>query len=91
MEHALDGIRVNTLVPGSVMTPMLATSFQQGPPNMRQHMENYSAMRRIADPDEIAQSVLWLCSDAASYVTGIELVVDGGHLAGTSQIHADAE
>jgi glucose 1-dehydrogenase len=90
LEYATQGIRVNALVPGSIMTPMLANAFAEGPPNMEAHMRNYSAMKRIGDPEEIAQVVLFLCSDAASYVHGIDMVVDGGHLAGTSEIHADA-
>jgi glucose 1-dehydrogenase len=91
IEYAADGIRVNTLVPGTVMTSMMIASFQDGPPNVEENLKSYSPMRRMADPAEIALPVLWLCSDAASYVTGTQIVVDGGHLAGSLQIHTDAE
>ncbi|RYE58997.1 MAG: glucose 1-dehydrogenase [Rhizobiaceae bacterium] len=89
LEYAEDGIRVNTLVPGSIMTKMMADAFKVGPPSLEKNLRNYSAMRRIGDPDEIAMPVLWLCSDAATYVTGTEMIVDGGHMAGTLQIHTD--
>jgi NAD(P)-dependent dehydrogenase (short-subunit alcohol dehydrogenase family) len=83
VEYAHDGIRVNALVPGTIMTPMMADSFESGPPGMRQLMENYSPMRRMGEPEEIASAILWLCSDASSYITGTSFVVDGGHLSGT--------
>jgi NAD(P)-dependent dehydrogenase (short-subunit alcohol dehydrogenase family) len=83
VEYAHRGIRVNALVPGTVMTPMMAQSFETGAPGMRQLMENYSPMRRMGEPEEVADAVLWLSSTASSYVTGTSFVIDGGHLAGT--------
>jgi len=83
IEYARHGIRVNALVPGTIMTPMMADSFVNGAPGMRELMENYSPMFRMGEPEEIADAVLWLCSSGSTYVNGTSFVVDGGHLAGT--------
>ncbi|MET9339946.1 SDR family NAD(P)-dependent oxidoreductase [Nonomuraea sp. NPDC003727] len=83
IDHAKAGIRVNSVNPGDTDTPMLRDE-------ARQLGEDWSAfeadaadrpMGRSGTPDEIAQSVLFLASDAASYITGSALVVDGGGLA----------
>lgn len=74
------GIRVNAVCPGAIDTPMLARigdgAIRLGVPLVA---ENPSG--RLGTPDEVAQAVVWLCSDAASFVTGHTLVVDGGFLA----------
>ncbi|MBB4920055.1 SDR family NAD(P)-dependent oxidoreductase [Streptosporangium saharense] len=83
IDHAKAGIRVNSVNPGDTDTPMLREE-------ARQLSEDWAAfaadaadrpMGRAGTPDEIAQAVLFLASDAASYVTGTALVVDGGGLA----------
>ncbi|MEV0589122.1 SDR family oxidoreductase [Nonomuraea sp. NPDC050310] len=83
IDHAKDGIRVNSVNPGDTDTPMLREE-------ARQLNEDWAAfekdaadrpMGRSGTPDEIAQAVLFLASDAASYITGSALVVDGGGLA----------
>lgn len=84
-EYATQGIRVNALVAGAFRTPMLEGVMDRmagGDAAARQAVnERYAAMipsRRIGAPEEAAAAVLWLCSDAASYVTGHSMIVDGG-------------
>lgn len=84
-EYASQGIRVNALVPGAFKTPMLdhAMDLQTGgDPEKRAAVEErylgFVPMRRIGDPAEAAESVVWMCSPQASYVTGHTMIVDGG-------------
>ena len=74
-DHALEGIRVNTVCPGSMNTPML-----DGVPE--EHLAPYrksNLLERFADPPEVANCILFLVSDDASFVTGSVLVADGGY------------
>lgn len=76
LELAQSNIRVNAVAPGPVNTGLLQRM-------VGGHMDlsviaNAVPMRRISAPEETAQAILWLCSDAASYITGHTLVVDGG-------------
>lgn len=75
-EHGAQGVRANALLPGGTDTPMgrAATSA----PGAREFVAGLHALKRIARPDEIARSALYLASDAASFVTGTALLVDGG-------------
>lgn len=84
-EYAKEGIRINALVAGAFRTPMLEASMDRaagGDPEARKAVEHgwttMTAAGRIGDPAEAAQAVLWLCSDASSYVIGHSLIVDGG-------------
>lgn len=70
------GIRVNAILPGGTDTPMAQTMI--GTPEGRAFVENLHALKRIATPDEIARSVLYLASDASSFTTGTAMLVDGG-------------
>jgi 3alpha(or 20beta)-hydroxysteroid dehydrogenase len=73
-ELASLGIRVNSIHPGIIDTPMLGE-------NSAERLKFYEAMipmRRLGTPDEVARLVLFLASDASSYVTGAEVTVDGG-------------
>jgi NAD(P)-dependent dehydrogenase (short-subunit alcohol dehydrogenase family) len=85
IDHGPQGIRVNCICPGDTDTTMLRDEAQQlGEPTERFLTE--SARRplgRVGKPNEIAQAALYLASDAASFVTGTALVVDGGGLAGS--------
>ncbi|MGE0230207.1 MAG: SDR family NAD(P)-dependent oxidoreductase [Flavobacteriaceae bacterium] len=79
MEYGPRNIRVNCIMPGSFATPMSASALEgEGAEKMMQN----TPLRRIAAADEIAQSIVWLCSEAASFVTGASLSVDGGKRAG---------
>ncbi|WP_374950342.1 SDR family oxidoreductase [Mucilaginibacter sp.] len=70
-------IRVNIVSPGPVQTPGLEYAV---PAEAKPHLAAATAMQRLGDPDEIAQTVLFLSSDAASFITGTEIVADGGYL-----------
>ena len=74
VQYAQYGIRFNTVHPGAVDTPMLAGAAAEA----RERMCREIPMRRLATPEEVANVVLFLASDAASYVTGASIVVDGG-------------
>jgi NAD(P)-dependent dehydrogenase (short-subunit alcohol dehydrogenase family) len=78
-EWARDGIRVNALVPGIVETQF--ASAIHGNDRLRAAVERLVPMGRIAQPEEMAGAVVYLASDAASYVTGSCITVDGGWLA----------
>ena len=80
LEYAQSGIRINTICSGSVLTPMME-SVWGGDPESIQRVGDMHPVGRVATPEEIADAVLWLCSDAASLVTGHPLVVDGGWVA----------
>jgi NAD(P)-dependent dehydrogenase (short-subunit alcohol dehydrogenase family) len=79
-ELAPSGIRVNAVCPGATDTPMLASEYMSAldPVAERMGIEATIALGRFAQPAEIAQAVLFLLSDEASYVTGTHLAVDGG-------------
>lgn len=74
LEFAKNNIRVNAVCPGVIHTPMLER-FDHGD---EESMAVQVPMGRVGTPNEIANSVVWLCSDNASYVTGQSIIVDGG-------------
>ena len=89
-EYATQGIRVNALVAGAFRTPMLEQVFEsvgggtpQGAAGVEAQYAGLVPMRRIGRPEEAADAAVWLCSEAASYVTGHSLIVDGGMTAAT--------
>jgi NAD(P)-dependent dehydrogenase (short-subunit alcohol dehydrogenase family) len=83
LDYAADGIRVNAVAPGAIDTPMLRRSFARHaePEPIREASRNRHAMKRFGVADEVANAVLYLASDEASFVTGATLPVDGGWLA----------
>jgi NAD(P)-dependent dehydrogenase (short-subunit alcohol dehydrogenase family) len=80
LEVARYGIRVNAVCPAGVETPMAQRIF--GPPEARGRVLRFYPMGRFGEPIEVAEAVLWVCSPAASFMTGQSLVLDGGFLAG---------
>lgn len=79
LEYAKQGIRVNCVCPGYIETPM--TEQGRNDPERMAHMLASEPIGRIGKPEEIAEAVVWLCSDAASFVTGHTMTVDGGYVA----------
>ena len=78
MEYAQQNIRVNAVCPGLIDTAM-ADRFTRGRDSaVEQFILSLKPMRRRGTPAEVAEAVVWLCSDAASYITGHSMVVDGG-------------
>ena len=80
VEYAERGIRVNCVCPGWIDTPRTARLKTMGGETTTEGIESYP-MKREGTPFEIAEAVVWLCSDAASYVTGHTMAVDGGYVA----------
>ncbi|MET8824287.1 SDR family oxidoreductase [Streptomyces sp. NPDC004610] len=77
MNHAAEGIRSNTICPGAVLSPMISDIYEADP-SRRTAMEQRAPLGRLGLPTDIAQAACYLLSDDASFVTGIDLVVDGG-------------
>ena len=81
IDHAPDGVRVNSVCPGGVATPMLASVLKR----FGEEYERLVPMGRPGQPGEIAAAIAFLASDDASYITGHNLVVDGGVTAASGQ------
>lgn len=86
LDHGSQGIRVNCVCPGDTDTPLLALEAEQLGAPAHDFFRGAAArpLGRIGRPDDVARAVLYLASDAAAFVTGTTLVVDGGGLAGSS-------
>ena len=80
LENARNGIRVNSVCPAVIETPMGERIF--GAPEMKKYALGLHPIGRFGTPMEIAEAVVWMCSDRASFMTGQSLVLDGGFLAG---------
>lgn len=78
LEHAPDKIRVNVVGPGFIRTPLVEKSMDAA---TLEALEGMHALGRLGEPSEVAELVLWLSSDKASFVTGSYYAVDGGYLA----------
>ncbi len=74
-------IRVNSIHPGFVLTPMVTEAFKDAPPELAEAALASTPMKRFGTPEEIANAIVFLASDESSYMTGSELVVDGGFTA----------
>lgn len=80
LEFARKGVRVNAVCPGTIRTQMLE-GFTGGNEEALQGMGRMQPIGRLGTPAEVAEAIVWLCSDAASFVTGHAMAVDGGTLA----------
>jgi NAD(P)-dependent dehydrogenase (short-subunit alcohol dehydrogenase family) len=78
LECAELGVRVNVILPGPTERTRLVDNFFSSHPEEEEHMRQIVPMRRLGRPEEMAEAVIWLCSDAASFVTGHVMTVDGG-------------
>ena len=80
LDHAADGVRINCICPGRVETPWVAQRIKEYPDPAKayEEMAATQAMGRMGTPEEIAAAALYLASDAASFVTGSALAIDGG-------------
>ena len=81
LQYVTKGIRINVVCPGLIMTPMIESAYDSGP-GVKEWFESLQPTGRGGSPGEVAQAVLWLCSDFASFITGVALPVDGGALSG---------
>ena len=80
LEYAQQGIRVNAVCPGVIHTPMI-DRIVGGDAEAEAQFTSLEPVGRMGSPAEVAQAVVWLCSDAASFVTGVAMPVDGGFVA----------
>jgi NAD(P)-dependent dehydrogenase (short-subunit alcohol dehydrogenase family) len=78
LEYAAAGVRINAVCPGATRTALLE-NIMAVMPELLETLESSHPIGRIAEPEEIANTVVWLCSDEASFVTGHPMVVDGGY------------
>ena len=80
LEYARHGIRINAICPGATLTELMHHFIDKNP-SLEKTVTASVPMGRIGRPQEIAEAVVWLCSDAASFITGHAMAVDGGTLA----------
>ena len=80
LQYARSNIRVNALCPGVTRSAMVEAAMAMSEA-IRAQLANYAPLRGVAEPAEIAEAAIWLCSDKASFVTGHALVADGGYTA----------
>jgi NAD(P)-dependent dehydrogenase (short-subunit alcohol dehydrogenase family) len=78
LECATFGIRVNVVCPGPTWRTLLYENLTSAQPEMKEQLPAMIPMQRMGEPEEIAETVIWLCSDAASFVTAQIISVDGG-------------
>lgn len=80
LEYARAKIRINAVCPGGIETPMIQRQTIRNP-NIREKLIAVEPMGRMGSPEEVAEAVLWLCSESSSFVTGHAMMVDGGFVA----------
>ncbi|HUJ69405.1 MAG TPA: glucose 1-dehydrogenase [Syntrophorhabdales bacterium] len=78
LECATSNIRVNVICPGLTARTQLSDNLAAAEPGAKENLVQVVPMRRMGEPEEVAQCVLWLCSDAASFITGHVMPIDGG-------------
>ena len=77
LEYSAQGIRVNAVCPGTIRSAHLQAALEEDP-SIEEFWAAMHPIGRIGEPPEVAEAVVWLCSDAASFVTGHSMTVDGG-------------
>jgi NAD(P)-dependent dehydrogenase (short-subunit alcohol dehydrogenase family) len=82
LECAASGIRVNVVCPGLTARTLLSDNLGANEPGAKENLVQVVPMKRMGEPEEVAEAVLWLCSDAASFITGHVMPIDGGLTAG---------
>src|SRR5216684_1459104 len=80
LEYGRQNIRINAVCPGPIRTPMLGRLLTNRP-DAEQRFARSEPLKRLGEPEEIGEAVAWLCSDHASFVTGLPMPVDGGFMA----------
>ncbi len=80
LEYGSRGIQINSICPGTARTGMVEDVVRETP-ELQQELERLHPIGRIAEPEEIAEAALWLCTERASFVLGTALSVDGGYVA----------
>ena len=83
LEYATEKIRVNAVCPGFIETPMVMDRglVARENPEVMEQLINIEPVKRLGKPEEIAAAIVWLCSDASSFVTGQAMLVDGAYTA----------
>jgi NAD(P)-dependent dehydrogenase (short-subunit alcohol dehydrogenase family) len=79
LDYGEKGIRINAIAPGPMWTPAMRETAAKRPGHLEAHIAHVP-LRRIAEPEEVAEAAVWLCSPAAGYVTGVTLSADGGYI-----------
>jgi NAD(P)-dependent dehydrogenase (short-subunit alcohol dehydrogenase family) len=77
LEYGRSGIRINAVCPGPILTPSQKHRFDADPQAEKRYIDR-TALAKWGTPEDVAEAVVWLCSDAATFVTGIAMPVDGG-------------
>jgi meso-butanediol dehydrogenase/(S,S)-butanediol dehydrogenase/diacetyl reductase len=78
VEYGQRGVRINSICPGTTLTPRLRFFFKDHPPEVLEAIVKGSILQRGADPAELASTIVFMASREASFITGANLVVDGG-------------
>jgi NAD(P)-dependent dehydrogenase (short-subunit alcohol dehydrogenase family) len=81
IEYGTQGIRINAVCPAFIYTPLLEHAGITEGSDLYNHIADLHPMKRMGTPEEVADMVTWLCSDHASFVTGVPMLVDGGYVA----------
>jgi NAD(P)-dependent dehydrogenase (short-subunit alcohol dehydrogenase family) len=82
--YAKDGIRVNSIHPGYIWTPLVESMAKQSPDGVeafRKQLDSFHPVGHVGEPDDVAYGILYLSSDESKFVTGSEIVIDGGYTA----------
>jgi NAD(P)-dependent dehydrogenase (short-subunit alcohol dehydrogenase family) len=86
LDYAAVGVRVNAVAPG----PILTDNLQRAGASAQEAAATAMPLQRVGRPEEVAAAVVWLCSEAAAFITGTTLTIDGGKLAGTPPFRVTA-